>query len=268
MRSATNRSIASREGRLGEGLGTFARVVAALVLSVPAWGQASEASEGSFAIGLESGPLRFSRNDVRIPGDGGTEFDMTGLTGSEAEFLRVEARWQIDERHGVRLVLAPLEVSGSGQLAEETGFAGETFAAGASEGTYRFNAYKLTYRYTFADRRRWRWGAGFTALVRDAEIRLRQGDSEASDDDLGFVPALHVSGDYRLGDRWSVELDFDGLAGGPGRLFDVAVKLDYELGANWHVGGGYRTLEGGADTDEVFNFAWLNYAVLSIAYRR
>jgi hypothetical protein len=33
------------------------------------------------------------------------------------------------------------------------------------------------------------------------------------------------------------------------------------------VSAGYRTVEGGADVDEVYNFAWLHYAVLSASYR-
>jgi transposase len=36
---------------------------------------------------------------------------------------------------------------------------------------------------------------------------------------------------------------------------------------NWRVGGGYRTLEGGADTDDVYSFGWLHYAVLDVRYQ-
>ena len=103
--------------------------------------------------------------------------------------------------------------------------------------------------------------------MRDANVELRQGARVANDDDLGFVPTLHLSGERRFGERWTLGLDLDGLAGGPGRLIDLALKLDYRLGPRWRVGGGYRTLEGGADTDAVYNFAWLSYAVLDVAYR-
>jgi len=54
-------------------------------------------------IGIEFGPAWFSRNDVRIPGTSGTEFDMTGVTGSRPNACRgqggqsklpcVEGRW-------------------------------------------------------------------------------------------------------------------------------------------------------------------------------
>lgn len=237
-----------------------------LMATAPAWGQSED--DERFGIELEFGAVGVSRNDVRIPGTTGTEFDMTELTGTGPDvFARLNGHWNINEKHGVRLVIAPLEVSGTGELQQDTEFAGETFPAGTTEGIYKFNAYKLTYRYTFPDRGAWRWRIGFTGVIRDANIELRQDSLRANDDDLGFVPALHVSGEYRFSDRWLFTLDFDGLAGGPGRLFDVALKLEYDLTDRWRIGGGYRTLEGGADTDDVYTFAWLHYGVLNVSYR-
>ncbi len=238
----------------------------ALLVHTCAWCQAVD--EARFGIGIETGAVGFSRNDVQVPNDTGTRFDMTRLTGSGPEFFaRIQGHWNINSKHGLRLVLAPLEVSGTGELAEDTVFAGETFPAGTTEGTYKFNAYKLTYRYTFLDNEKWRLRVGVTGVVRDANIELRQGTLQANDDDVGFVPALHFGANYRFTDRWRFRLDFDGLAGGPGRLFDVGLFLDYDVNDSWRIGGGYRTLEGGADTDEVYNFAWLHYAVLAVDYR-
>ena len=39
------------------------------------------------------------------------------------------------------------------------------------------------------------------------------------------------------------------------------------VSASWTVTVGYRTLEGGADVDDVYNFAWFHYAVASAVYR-
>lgn len=239
-------------------------LLALMPLCMPALGQVDESR---FGIGLETGAVGFSKNDVRIPGDTGTRFDMTGLTGSGPEFfVRLDAHWDINDKHGLRVVLSPLEVSGTGELAADTEFAGERFPAGTTDATYQFNAYKLTYRYTFFDDASWQWRVGVTGVVRDANVELRQGDNQANDDNVGFVPTLHLSGVYRFSDRWRFSMDFDGLAGGPGRLIDLGLKLDYTINKHWRVGGGYRTVEGGVDTDDVYNFAWLNYAVLDVRY--
>lgn len=238
-------------------------------LPLPATASAGDDADSARrgALVLETGPVWFSRNDVRIPGDSGTRFDMLELTGNGPEaFARIEGTWDFNERHGIRLLVAPLEVSDTGDLPRDTQFAGETFAAGPTNGTYKFNTYRVTYRYTFYDHGPWRWRVGGTVLVRDANIELRQGSLQANDDDLGFVPVLYLHGEYALGERWRLALDFDGLAGGPGRAFDVALKGTYELGSGWRIGAGYRLLEGGADTDDVYNFAWLHYAVASLEY--
>ncbi len=244
----------------------FLLLATLVITSSDAWGQAAQ--DARFGVGLEAGGVGFSRNDVRIPGNTGTEFDMTGLTGSGPDFFaRIDGHWNINEKHGLRVVLAPLEVAGSGDLEQATAFAGENFPAGTTDATFKFSTYKFTYRYTFANRGAWQWRVGFTGVVRDANVELRQGELVANDDNVGFVPTLHLSADYRLAKRWMFRFDFDGLAGGPGRLFDIGLKLDYELNDNWQIGGGYRTLEGGVDTDDVYNFAWLHYAVLDIRYR-
>jgi hypothetical protein len=47
----------------------------------------------------------------------------------------------------------------------------------------------------------------------------------------------------------------------------VALKLARDLSKRWTVTGGYRLVEGGADVDQVYNFAWFNYAVVSGIYR-
>ena len=123
-------------------------VLAALCL-LPAPSMARDLPGRDAGIGLELGPAWFSRNDVRIPGDDGTKFDMLDLTGKGPDFFfRLDGYWEINEKHGLRLVLAPLEVSGNGNLDRDTEFAGTLFPAGRTKGTYNFSTYRLTYRYT------------------------------------------------------------------------------------------------------------------------
>jgi hypothetical protein len=221
-----------------------------------------------FSLEFESGAFGFSRNDVRIPGNTGTKFDMLDLTGEGPEaFFRLSGDWDITPRHGLRVVIAPLEVSGTGELSQPTTFAGELFAPGATKGSYKFSFYKLIYRYTFFDNNDWRWRVGFTGLIRDANIELQQGAKKANDDNVGFAPLLHLYGEHRFTPRWRFILDFDGLASPQGRAFDLALKVSYDVTRHWNIGAGYRTLEGGVDNDDVYNFAWLHYAVLSAGYR-
>jgi len=135
------------------------------------------------------------------------------------------------------------------------------------EAGYQFNSYRLTYRYRFHEGPKWNWAFGVTAKVRDAAIDLRQESVYAVNENVGLVPLLHIDAACRLNRRLSFIFDLDGLAAPQGRAFDAAAKFRYDLARNWSVSAGYRTLEGGADTDSVYTFAWLHYAALSIERR-
>jgi len=230
---------------------------------------ATSALAGDLDIRLESGGVWFSRNDVRIPGDGGTRFDMLDLTGKGPDpFIRLYATYDFNDRHSLRLTLAPLEVDGIGRLSEDVTFMSDVFTAETpTKGTYTFNTYRLTYRWSFYDRDRWRWGVGAAALVRDAKITLEQGDKRQSKDDLGLVPLLHLHGEYRLTDQASVILDVEGAWSPMGRAVDAALTAQYDFDSGWYVATGYRTLEGGADNDKVYTFSWLHYAQVTVGFR-
>ena len=224
---------------------------------------------GELDLQVEGGGVWFSKNDVRIPGDDGTKFDMLDLTGNGPDpYIRLYATYDLNDRHALRLTFAPLEVDGTGRLRKDVTFKDDLFTADArTKGTYKFSTYRLTYRWTFLDRERWRWGLGAAALVRDADITLKQGDKRQSKDDLGLVPLLHVYGEYQLNDQVSVILDIEGAWAPMGRAIDAALKAQYDFDSGWYVAAGYRTLEGGADNDDVYTFAWLHYALVTTGRR-
>ena len=98
--------------------------------------------------------------------------------------------------------------------------------------------------------------------MRDARIALAQPGVTAEDTDVGFVPLAHVRGRAVLSDRVRLMLEADGTAAPQGRAFDLAAMVDVNIAGGWFIGGGYRTIEGGADVDTVYNFSWLNAAVV------
>jgi len=239
----------------------------ALALTQPA--VATENTTSSWQATLEAGPAWFSRNDARIPNDDeGDRFDVTDLTGSGATAaFRINLDYDWGERHGVRATYAPLRIAGSRTLKDDVRFAGETFAAGErTKATYVFNTYRLGYRYTWHDDHQWQARAGVSLLIRDANIRLQQGDTVADDPDLGLVPLLNAQVTRYLSPHWSLELDAEGLAAPQGRAIDVALAAQYQWRPDITVRAGYRTLEGGADNDSVYTFAWVHYLFAGLRF--
>lgn len=206
---------------------------------------------------------------MQIPGDSGTRYSLDELVGTGPfPFYRLELTYNIRPRHSLRFLLAPFEYTKTGILDKNVFFVDQTFNAGENtDATYRFNSYRATYRYLFHDGEKWRWQVGFTAKIRDAEIALTQEGKSAKDSNVGLVPLLNLYGEYQLAERWHFIIDFDGLVGPQGRAVDLGLLARYDVTKRWYVGGGYRTLEGGADNDEVYNFAWFNYASISAGFR-
>lgn len=240
----------------------------ALLLAILPWvtAIASADEDRPFELELELGAAWQSSNDVQIPGNTGTRFPLDAVSGSGPWATgRVNFNWNVRGRHGLRFVAAPLGYEETGFLPFPVDFAGERFTdAQPVDARYRFNSWRATYRYRFDRPSGWQIWVGVTAKVRDAEIRLIQGDTVGLDDDVGFVPLLHLAARYRINERWSFDGDFDGLAGGPGRAFDLGLRFNYHFDERWSLGLGYRLLEGGVDRDEVYNFAWFNSAVASL----
>jgi hypothetical protein len=220
----------------------------------------------TFVVELEAGPIWQSRNTVQIPNDqGGTRFSLIDAVGSGPwAAVRLYLNWNVSQRHGIRVLLAPLSLTGKGSLSEAVDFAGQTYELGTPvDATYKFNSWRLGYRYLVSDHQQLKLWIGFTAKIRDAKIELEQAGASSKDTDVGFVPLAHLAGDWRLTGPWHLLFDIDGLAGGPGRAFDGAVKLNYDFDNRWGVSAGYRTLEGGADVESVYAFAWLHYMVIA-----
>jgi hypothetical protein len=224
---------------------------------------------GGLSVEVEAGPVWQGRNDVEIPNDGtATRIAVEELIGRGPSFSwRVYLSYDFNERHGLRLLVAPLTIEGDGTPTTEIRFDDETFEPGVlTHAKYRFSSYRLTYRYLFFNGERFRWHVGFTGKIRDAEVALSQGSNEASYDNVGFVPLLHLAGEWKMSERWSAILDADALAAPQGRAEDVALKIGYKIADAWSATAGYRMVEGGADNDEVYTFAWLHYVVASVRY--
>ena len=259
--------------RVGRVHGVLAVVVTILgsVGATPAAAQAAEAAPRSrFFVSVEGDLSWQSRNDVRIPGDTGTKFSLADFGHGPFPTFRFYAGHVWNGRHEVRLLAAPLALDLNGTFDAPVSFEGETFAADTPTAAYyRFSSYRATYAYHFRPLAGWRLSAGLTAKLRDAEVRLEQAGRRESKTILGFVPLLNVRAARDLGAQWTLRFDLDGLAAPQGRAFDGSLLFERPVyrgadGRTLHLFTGYRTVEGGADNDEVYTFAWLHKAVLGL----
>ncbi len=226
---------------------------------------AAGAAAGPY-VDLEAGLVMPGYNDVRVPGDSGTLFSLPDdLGGESSAFYRVRLGWELGSRHDLSALLAPLSLDYAGTPAMPIEFEGTTFPAGEElSALYRFDSYRLTYRYRLLDREELSLAVGLTAKVRDAEISLEGGGLESTKTNTGFVPLVAFRLAWEPSGRFGLLLRGDALAAPQGRAEDVTAAVTFSISERLTARAGYRILEGGADNDEVYNFTLVNYLCLGV----
>jgi hypothetical protein len=217
-----------------------------------------------FTADVETGLVFSGYNDVRIPGDTGTLFSLSQeLETERSVFFRLKLGYVIARRHSVTLLIAPLRLSGEGRVNRDILFEDRDFPANTPlESTYRFDSYRIGYRYHFFESRPLEFGAGVTLKLRDASIKLAADNQTAEKKNTGFVPLINFMATWKPTQHFSLLLDGDALAAPQGRAEDVLLALRYSPSSRVGLKLGYRILEGGADVDEVYSFALVNYLVV------
>lgn len=227
----------------------------------------SLAGEGPI-LDIEGGMVLSGYNDVRIPGSTGTLFSLVDDLETDPSFYyRIRFSYILAEKHTLSLLAAPLRLDAEGMIDRPVVYEGVIFDADETlNALYRFDSYRLTYRYEFRNSPRFSAGIGITAKIRDASIRVESRTRSAEKKNTGLVPLLNFKMMWRIAPSVGLLLEGDALAAPQGRAEDILLALCYDAGRRITVRLGYRILEGGADNDEVYSFALLHYAVLGASF--
>jgi hypothetical protein len=228
-------------------------------------------SHAEFSLDLESGLVWTGTNDIRVTNDNsGTLFSLSDqLTANDpSAFFRARATWHLSPKHDISVLYAPLSEGYEGLFPNPVTFAGTTFAANTpTTARYRFDSYRLTYRYNFITTEKLTFGLGITGKIRDAEVQVNQGGLSANDANTGFVPLINFRLDYRFAPKWSFLLEGDALVGPNGRAEDVLAALQYHPTQQLSFRLGYRILEGGVDSDTTYNQSLFQYLAAGVTVR-
>jgi hypothetical protein len=239
--------------------------IISLVCALPAL------ADTDWLLDLEAAMVNAESNDVAIPSDTGTRFSLTSdLKTDDDVAFRVGLGLRLGERNSLTAVWAPLMLYSQGNVDDDINYNGVLFEAGTDlEADYKFNTYRLRWTYDLVRSERFVLGLGLTGLVRDAAITVRDAERSTTYDNLGFVPLLNLLIDWRWTQKIGLLVQADAAAapGGQGRAEDVLLALTVRPFGKGQFRVGYRFLEGGADVDEVYNFAWISYYVFGWSQR-
>ena len=219
-------------------------------------------------LDFENGLALSGYNDVRVPGDTGTLFSFSEeLKTDPSYFFRVRLGYQWRSRHNISVFAAPLQLHAAGSVDREIFFYEETFSPNVPlTGVYKFNSYRLTYRYDLLRRGKWQVGIGLTVKIRDAAIKLEGEGKSSNKTNLGIVPLINFRVLWQFHKDWGALLEGDAAAARQGRAEDVVLALQYRLNDRLALRAGYRFLEGGADVEEAYNFALIHFISAGVTY--
>jgi len=222
-----------------------------------------------WSVDAEAGLASSGYNNVQIPRDMGTEFSLSkDLKTDSTFFFRLRLGYQLGQRHTLSVLVAPLSLNASGSVNKSIRFFEEDFPADVPlKAVYRFNSYRLTYRYDFIRKENLRLGFGFTAKIRDAAISVEGNNQKSEKTNVGFVPLINFRFEWFFAKKLSLLLEGDALAAPQGRAEDVLLALQLHLNKDLTLKAGYRILEGGANVEEVYNFALIHFVIAGATYR-
>lgn len=215
------------------------------------------------SLTLELAQVRSQYNYFQKPNNDVDRVDLPDktLTGG-----RLYGRVALNERWDVSFLYAPLETSYNLTSRSNFNFNGTAFSQNAATKVrYKFNSYRVGFlrKYTQGS---WRFVVGPVLKVRDARLAVTQAGASSSFSNVGPVPLLGLGAEYVFSEKLSALVYSDALAGGPGYAYDVNTEVRYSWNQS-QVGVGYRTLGGGADNDELKNFARFNAWTLSYTFK-
>lgn len=240
-------------------LNFFTYFILCIVISTPL---AAEAF-----LDVESGAAFSVYNDVQIPSDTGTRFSLSDDTPADPIFItRVRVGYTFADTHSISLLAAPLTVRGAGVIDNDVSYQDKTFLKGSKlTSKYRFDSYRLTYRWNFFTNENLSLGIGITGKLRSADIAIMDDTGYVNRDDLGVVPLVNFKAKWFFYNNFGLLLEGDALVSSFGRAEDVNLALIYRYSPNTLFRVGYRVLEGGADGGgNVYTFSMFNYITAGV----
>ena len=151
-------------------------------------------------VDIEAGAAFTGYNDVAIPADTGDKVSLASETPAGAiPIFRIRAGYTFADRHTLSVLAAPLTAKGSGKASSDITYQDKVFLAGTDiTSIYRFDSYRLTYRWDFLKNEAIDIGIGLTAKIRSADIAFAGDAGYVSRTDLGFVPIINFRLDWRV----------------------------------------------------------------------
>ncbi len=129
---------------------------------------------------------------------------------------------------------------------------------------YKFNTYRIGYRYRLVEQPWLALELGAALLVRDAYIQLKDEEQRTKYSNVGIAPLLSYYIEWKADARISLLSYGDAFAVKVGRAEDVFAGAKYRFTDQLYGTAGYRLLEGGSDSDNVYTMSLFHFVSVGL----
>lgn len=215
-------------------------------------------------INLEVGRIKTSHNRFQLPNEKVNEVQLP--EGEYSTSYRLRGTFDLKGDKFLSFLYAPFQGDYKFRSDNSFKFDNSNFAANAdTKVDYKFNSYRVGYFQRFSPKKDFKYWLGGVLKVRDAKIKVTQGDLRDSYSNVGLVPLIGIGAEYFLQDDISLFSHIETLGFDKGYAYDFNAEMRYYLNQKNAIGFGYRTFGGGVDNDKLMNSArfesfYVNYS--------
>ena len=126
---------------------------------------------------------------------------------------------------------------------------------------------RATLRYTWLSNSGWAMKVGMSTLLEPDTTWQRMMLAATDRPRVTALPSMHLAGQGRLSDRWTLSLDAEGQRWSRGQSLDMDLRLDYHLTPGLALFGSYRLTDNFGDTSDFNGFPVTSSARFGVRLR-
>ena len=212
----------------------------------------------TFRYEFAFGPAFMQKNKIRVPSEGGTEFDLYDFNKDDDPLTTasIDFEYFMNDRHKFSLFYNPMDSRDTGTLTYDVNFAGANYPANTPlQTSWRVHDVRASWQYKLNAPDRWNFGVGAGLAYQNLRIKLETQDLTVSNkvhDDV-VLPTVNMAVGYEITPRWQAILggEFGYLSSD--WMADTTLALQYRINDHWDASMGYQYYARDIDTDEIYN---------------
>jgi hypothetical protein len=212
----------------------------------------------TFRYEFAFGGAYLQKNKIRVPSNGGTEFDLYDFNKDDDPIntAAFDFEWFINERNKVSFFYNPMDSRDTGTLTYDVNFAGANYPANTPlQSSWRVHDVRARWHYKLMPPDRWNMDVGVGLAYQNLRIKLETQDLTVSNKvhDNVVLPTVHGAVGYEITPEWQAILAGEFAYLSSDWMADATLSLKYQISDHWDASLGYQYYTREIDTDDMYN---------------